>query len=315
MISEEKYQESIEILKLAGKMSDQYYGEPLLIAYSGGKDSDVLLQLARESGIRFEVKNSHTTVDAPETVYHIREVFAELEKQGIHAEVHHARYKDGKLKTMWNLIQKKNYPPTRVARYCCQELKETTTPNRFIALGVRREESAKRAHREAFEVRGANKNGIRKTLSEAKEVYNDAQVYDEVYDCKFIELAKKHADLMCCPIYAWSEEDVWDFIKSRSIKTNPLYEKGFDRVGCIGCPMATRREREREFLLYPQYETNYKKAFGKINTARYFGKADARNYMGNQKKIVTAQDVFDWWMEDPRLYGQMTFDEMEAEDE
>ncbi len=75
-MKQELIDRAIEKLQLAAKISEQYYGKPLIIAYSGGKDSDVLLALARMSGIKYELINSHTTVDAPETVYHIREVFA-----------------------------------------------------------------------------------------------------------------------------------------------------------------------------------------------------------------------------------------------
>lgn len=77
---DELVERSKKILTLAADMSKTYYGKPLIITYSGGKDSDVLLHLA-ESCLKpdeFEVLNSHTTVDAPETVYHIRETFERL---------------------------------------------------------------------------------------------------------------------------------------------------------------------------------------------------------------------------------------------
>lgn len=59
-------QTSIERFKMASKMSLQHYGQPLVITYSGGKDSDVMLELCIRSGIPFEVCNSHTTADASE---------------------------------------------------------------------------------------------------------------------------------------------------------------------------------------------------------------------------------------------------------
>ena len=243
----EKYEHSIEVLKLASQMSEQYYGKPLLLTYSGGKDSDVLLQLALESGIKFEVQNSHTTVDAPQTVYHIREVFKKLNEQGTKAEVTHARYKDGRLVTMWNLIERKKYPPTRLARYCCAYLKETTTPNRFIATGVRRTESVRRREREEFLTWSKTPSELYKgkSFAETAEVYKEAQENDEVYDCKFITDAKKNKDIMCNPILYWTDDDVWNFIKDRKIKYCDLYNMGFKRVGCVGCPMASPRERER----------------------------------------------------------------------
>lgn len=51
-------------LKEAEAMSEIYYNKPLLVCYSGGKDSDTILELAKISGINFEVQHSHTTVDA-----------------------------------------------------------------------------------------------------------------------------------------------------------------------------------------------------------------------------------------------------------
>jgi len=142
MDNEEK---SAHTLALAAKMSIQYYRKPLIITYSGGKDSDVMLHLA-ETYLKpneFEVLNSHTTVDAPQTVYHIRDVFKRLNDKGIKTTIQMPTYK-GEPTTMWKLIEEKLVPPTRLARYCCQVLKESSTPNRLVAVGVRRFESVGR---------------------------------------------------------------------------------------------------------------------------------------------------------------------------
>ena len=74
---------SIERIKLASEMSKRYYDAPIICTYSGGKDSDVLLDLFIRSNVEFEVHNSHTTVDAPDTVYYIREKFRGLKEKGI----------------------------------------------------------------------------------------------------------------------------------------------------------------------------------------------------------------------------------------
>lgn len=79
-----KIDKAISSLKLAAKMSLQYYGKPLIVTYSGGKDSDVMLDISCKclKPDEFEVLNSHTTVDAPQTVYHIRNKFKELNRGG-----------------------------------------------------------------------------------------------------------------------------------------------------------------------------------------------------------------------------------------
>ena len=120
---EKKIAVSIEKIRTASEISEAYYRKPLIITYSGGKDSDVLLDLAIKSGVKFEVVNSHTTLDAPQTVYHIREVKRHLEEMGIKMEIIYPT-KDGKRTSMWKLIEENGVPPTRIIRYCCRTLKE-----------------------------------------------------------------------------------------------------------------------------------------------------------------------------------------------
>lgn len=74
---------AIERLKAASDMSLRLFKQPLVITYSGGKDSDVLLHLAEISGIPFEVLHSLTTADAPETVRHVYDTLERLEGKGI----------------------------------------------------------------------------------------------------------------------------------------------------------------------------------------------------------------------------------------
>lgn len=159
LILSEKIEEARRTLRLSAEMSKTYYNAPLIITYSGGKDSDVMLHLA-ETTLQpdaFEVLNSHTTVDAPETVYHIRNTFERLRSHGIKTSIDYHIQEDGKPMTMWKLIPKKLMPPTRIARYCCQVLKESGTPNRIASLGVREAESSKRQGRDIFAIRGGGR--------------------------------------------------------------------------------------------------------------------------------------------------------------
>ena len=153
----DKEQKAIERIRLASEMSLHHYGKPLVCTYSGGKDSDVMLELFKRSGIPFEVHNSHTTADAPQTVRHIKKKFAELEQQGISCTIEKPTYQ-GKPTSIWKLIPQKLMPPTRLVRYCCSILKETGCANRYIATGVRWDESTQRATRTEFEKIGHTKS-------------------------------------------------------------------------------------------------------------------------------------------------------------
>lgn len=78
----DKEQTAIERLRYISEISQRYYQKPVLLTYSGGKDSDACLLLAQQAGIPFEISHSHTTADAPQTVRYVREVFHGLELRG-----------------------------------------------------------------------------------------------------------------------------------------------------------------------------------------------------------------------------------------
>jgi len=283
---------AIKRIKVASKMSLHHYGQPLVCCYSGGKDSDVLLEIFRRSGIPFEVHHSHTTADAPETVYHTRKVFRDLELQGIKCTIEMPMFK-GKRVSMWNLIPHKKMPPTRIVRYCCEVLKETGCKNRFIATGVRWSESTKRKSRSEYETIEKNvKKSVR--LSDEVMLMNDN---DRVRKLTEHCMARKKSCVN--PLIDWTDSDIWGYINSEKIPMNPLYSRGYYRVGCIGCP-AAGKGRYKEFADYPTFERAYIRAFEKMIEVR------KGNDMSCQWQ--TGEEVFLWWMEDKNIEGQMKLD-------
>ena len=288
---DEKIEKSKQALRLAADMSKTYYGAPLMIAYSGGKDSDVLLHLAENCLLpeEFEMINGHTTVDAPETVYHIRKVFKRLNDKGIKTTIDYHKKPDGTNETMWSLIVSKRLPPTRIARYCCRVLKETTTPNRMCAVGVRAAESTNRKGRDIFSIYGkTRKDAYFYSLSHAMEVHKESQeIQDDNWDCTLIKTMKEHKETVINPIYEWEDSDIWDYIRQNRITVNSMYEMGYKRVGCIGCPLAPYHQRIKEFKDFPKYKQMYINAFQKM----------IDNYPLTCK-WKTGEEVFDWWMEE-----------------
>lgn len=285
----DKEQMAIARLQDAARLSLHRYGKPLLITYSGGKDSQVLVALAERSGIDFEVVNSHTTADAPETVYFIREQFRQMEGRGINCTIEKPRYK-GKPTSMWSLIPQKMMPPTRLVRYCCAVLKENTGRDRFIATGVRWAESTRRK----------NNRGVMELMHRdpAKRII---LMGDNDEKRQLFETCNLKSKMTVNPIVDWSDDDVWDYTHSEHLPVNPLYCEGHKRVGCIGCPMAGGG-RQHEFMRWPKYEELYVAAFERM--------LEARRAKGKPCDWQTGRDVFRWWMEDKNVAGQLSmFDE------
>lgn len=179
------------------------------VSYSGGKDSDVILELAKMAGIPYRAIYKNTTIDPKGTIAHAREMGAEV----INPQ-----------KTFFQLISERGFP-SRFSRWCCSELKEYKVCDRAIQ-GIRRSESRKRAER-----------------------------YKEPEVCRVYSVKEKVKQYL--PILEWTDDDVAEFIKERNIKCHPLYYKDgqFDvskRLGCMGCPLASRKKRIQFFKENPK---------------------------------------------------------------
>lgn len=281
----DKLDKAVERLKLAAQMSETYYQKPLIVTTSGGKDSDVCLALAKIADINYEVQHNHTTADAPETVYHVRDTFRRLESDGVKCTINWPTYK-GIPVTMWSLIPQKSIPPTRLLRYCCSVLKERGGAGRMITTGVRWSESVSRK----------NKRGIYESMSH--DISKKVIINNDNDDARrLFENCKLQAKRVCNPIVDWVDSDVWDFIYYAKVETNPLYQCGFSRVGCVGCPMAGKRFRQVEFTKWPTYQRAYTRAFDEM--------LKQRRERGLATEWETGTDVFHWWMEDGVLSGQV----------
>lgn len=270
--------------------------EPYYLCYSGGKDSDVIRILASLAGVKHEIVNNHTTVDAPETVRYIRSI--------PNIQISYPK------KTMWQLIEHKGFPPTRLCRYCCSEIKESSGKGRVKITGVRKEESTNRKlNSDVVKIIGKPKT-VEKKAIEIGADYSKSQKGGIVLNTdndetrRLVEQCYRTTSTMINPIVEWTNSDVWEFLSFYGCKSNPLYYKGFCRIGCIGCPLGGAKNMKREFSLYPKYKENYIKAFDRMIIKR--------KEKGLAPIWISGEDCFYWWIgENP---NQISFDDYYDED-
>lgn len=126
---------------------------------------------------------------------------------------------------------------------------------------------------------------------------------DNTESRRVIEQCYKRHKTTINPIIDWEDEDVWDFIKAHGIHYCSLYDEGFTRLGCIGCPMARTHGREIEFARWPKFQSAYLRTFDTmLKERKRLGKTDGT------WKHAKALDVYNWWMEYDILPGQIPFD-------
>lgn len=262
--TEDKVQLSIDAIRTF-EPSEGYY-----VAFSGGKDSVVVKKLCDLAGVKYDAHYSVTSVDPPELVQFIKDYYPD-----VHRDIPHDD--SGNPITMWNLIPRKLMPPTRLARYCCQELKETGGYGRLVITGVRWAESVRRK-----KYRGLVNIGNTKAAS--KILNNDNDESREL-----VESCYQRKKTVLNPIINWEDEDVWEFIRKYDIPYCKLYDEGYTRLGCIGCPMNTAAAAELE--RYPKYRQAYIRAFD-----RMLKEQASKGLKSDLWK--TAKDVMEWWLSD-----------------
>ena len=154
-------------------------------------------------------------------------------------------------KSMFQLIEKKG-PPRRNRRWCCAELKEKGGIGYTVITGIRAEESPRRAARAKFEPSIKNKN-----------------------------------TWYVNPIMDWTMLDIWDFIEAQGMKYCSLYDEGFDRIGCILCPMT--RTVPIDKARWPKFYNAYKHAF-----KRFWDKKES---LKNETRWKSFEDFWHWWLD------------------
>lgn len=224
--------------------------EGYYVAFSGGKDSIVTLDLVRRAGVKHTAHFHLTTVDPPELLAFVREHYADVRR-------------DRPPISMFRLIIKRMMPPTRKVKYCCEVLKERGGDGRMVVTGVRWAESQRRSQRRMVE----------SCYRSARRTYLH-------------------------PIIDWSGEDVWEYIREQRMPYCRLYDEGHKRIGCIGCPSASVKQRLADFSRWPKFEAMYMRAF-EIAAKGNINRLGDRIITGGTR-WKDGQAMFRWWMKENR---------------
>lgn len=219
MTLDEKTEEALENLR-KNEPPDGYY-----VAYSGGKDSTVILDLVRRSGVKYDAHYNVTTVDPPELVYFIaaqREIIWDRPEM-----------------SMWGLIVKAGMPPTRIARYCCRYLKERGGLGRTVITGIRLAESTRRSKRQRFETDSKNpsKRYIHLIFDWTTNEVWEYITGNSVSYCPLYNEGFKRLGCICCPMGGWKKQLRDSF---RWPKYKDLYICAFEKM------LQARRAKGRE---------------------------------------------------------------------
>lgn len=257
---------SIAMIRKAEPIALQYQPYGAVVAFSGGKDSIVLAQLVKESGIKHRLEYNLTTIDPPEVVRFIKQEHPEC-------LINYPK------KSFWQICEHALILPSQRIRFCCTFLKERTSPGTLTITGVRHEESYRRKLRNEVEIftRRRHPAYTRGTFDEFEQHRTTEQ-----------QCIRGKDKLIVNPILYWSADDVWNFIRERGLKYPETYSRGYDRVGCLFCPMANEKQIIRQAKDYPKYYQAYLRMIQRINEKRN------ANGKPNQWQGMTPEQIFRW---------------------
>lgn len=230
MTLQEKIDHSIALIRKAEKLALVMQPETgFHVGFSGGKDSQVVLELVKMAGVKYRAVYNVTTNDPADNVRFIKHHYPDVEFSIPE-------------KSYFQLIAQKGVP-TMFNRWCCALFKETAGVGCVVLTGVRKEESRKRAAYKEVSKFTRNK--------EDKEEIDLDKMEENEFQC-----VGGKDKFMVYPVLEWTEKDVWQFICERGLPVNPCY-KTHKRVGCVFCPFARPKDVRAYCETHPQLKAAF----------------------------------------------------------
>ena len=262
---------SVELLQKAENIALNYDAEQgYYLAFSGGKDSQALYHMTQLAGVKFQGHMNLTSVDPPEVIRFVKKNYPEVEL-----------IKPGK-SIFQHAIEKQILPTMRV-RWCCAEYKETAGAGKVTLIGIRKAESSRRAKRNEVEINNRKFSGDLDGLEEYRQEQKAKRMKRKSKaDGVNITNADEEQTLGCIhgkesllisPIIYWTEQDVWEFLNDVvKVPHCSLYDEGWHRIGCIGCPMSSHKQKMLENERYPHIKRGWIRAIKAIRNGGGYSK-------------------------------------------
>lgn len=250
-----KIEYSVNLLQRAKSLATSYDSEDgYYLAFSGGKDSQALWHIAKLAGVPFKAHMSLTSVDPPEVIRFVRKQYPNCEMK----------------KPQWSIFQRaveKRMLPTRFVRWCCADFKESAGAGKVTLIGIRHEESHRRARRNEVEIDSRKFSGTLDELDEYRKQKDKPKRGRPVERLSIVTASGERTlgcinskeSLLISPIIEWTETDVWEFLNAIGAEHCELYDQGWTRIGCINCPMSSVRQKLKENERWPHVKRNWLK--------------------------------------------------------
>lgn len=256
-----KIEYSVDLIRKAERMAlrldpkNGFYN-----TFSGGKDSQCLYHLVKLAGVKAKTHMSLTSVDPPEVIRFVK-----------------AQYPDVELikpkMSIYDMAKKKHILPTRKFRWCCAEYKEVSGVGKVTLIGVRKEESARRAKKEEVSVSSKGKRN--------EQTFDQWSEHEE----QMVACVGGKDKILVSPIIYWTEKDVWEFLNANNIPHCKLYDEGYRRIGCICCPMSNYKSKLRDIERFPHVKRKWLETIQHLIDNGYMN----RNFSD-------AETGFRWWI-------------------
>lgn len=305
-----KIESAIAIIKKAEPIALEYNPERgFNVAFSGGKDSMALLWLFEHLDVKYHAEMQCTTIDPPELMAFVREVYTSRGRVRLNLP---KRYADGKPMNFLTEVTKYG-APSRDHRWCCDIFKEFSGHGEVIATGLRIAESDRRKKQNPTPLKAfGGKKAFYGTKRHPKEIGEHSVVkkagkkyvkHIDLFDVDsqtVLGCVRGAEKVILSPIWDWSDADVWSLIRTFKLPYCKLYDEGYQRLGCILCPLSDVRSRMMDEKRYPIFVREYTKRM------RVFLENCSDKRASNFKN---AEDFMDWFIHSDKTVEEFHFNQ------